>query len=211
MKKILTIGSPVGLQYLISMGAWFLFFVFIEKIGQHQLAISNIVRSAYQLGMTPIWGFSAAASTITSNIIGQGKHDDVFVAMKNICSLSFAIIGVTALINFLIPGIILNIFTSDPVLISDSYICMRIMTAAMLFFSVGFVLITMVSGTGATRVSLKIEIFAIFIYVLYIYFVAMILKLPVESVWVSEAIYWMLMAALSYRYLKSMKWKSIKV
>ena len=211
MKKILTIGSPVGLQYLISMGGWFLFFVFIEKIGQHQLAISNIVRSAYMLGMFPIWGFSAAASTITSNIIGQGKHDDVFVAMKNICSLSFMIIGTSALINFLIPGVILSIFTSQPTLIHDAYGCMRIMTAAMLFFSVGFILITMVSGTGATRVSLQIEIFAIFIYVLYIYFVVMILKMPVESVWVSEAIYWMLMAALSYRYLKSMKWKSIKV
>jgi Na+-driven multidrug efflux pump len=211
MKKILTIGSPVGLQYLISMGAWFLFFVFIEKIGQHQLAISNIVRSAYQLGMTPIWGFSAAASTITSNIIGQGKHDDVFVAMKNICLLSFAIIGTAALINFLMPGVILSVFTSDPALIRDSYSCMRIMNVAMLFFSVGFVLITMVSGTGATRVSLWIETFAIIIYVVYIYLVVMILKMRVESVWVSEVIYWILMAALSYRYLKSRRWESIKV
>jgi putative MATE family efflux protein len=211
IKKILTIGYPVGLQYLVSMGGWFLFFVFIEKIGQHQLAISNIVRSAYMLGMTPIWGLSAAASTITSNIIGQGRHDDVFVAMKNICSMSFIIIAAASLINFLIPGVILNIFTSDPALIRDAYGCMRIMNVAMLFFSVGFILITMVSGTGATRVSLMIESFAIFIYVLYIYVVVEVMKMRVESVWVSEVIYWMLMAALSYRYLKSMKWKSIKV
>lgn len=211
MNKILTIGYPVGLQYLISMGGWFLFFVFIEKIGEHQLAISNIVRSAYMLSMTPVWGLSAAASTITSNIIGQGKHDDVFVAMKNICLMSFAIIGTCAMINFLIPGVILGIFTSDPQLIRDSYGCMYIMTAAMLFFSVGFVLITMVSGTGATRVSLWIEIFAIFIYVTYIYFVVTIMKMPVESVWVSEVIYWILMAALAYWYLKSRRWEGIKV
>jgi len=81
----------------------------------------------------------------------------------------------------------------------------------MLFFSVGFVLITMVSGTGATRVSLLIESFAIFIYVTYIYLVVMVMKMPVESVWVSEVIYWMLMAALAYRYLKSKKWEGIKV
>src|SRR5258706_15744793 len=176
------------------MGGWFLFFVFIEKIGEHQLAISNIVRNAYMLSMTPIWGLSAAASTITSNIIGQGKHDDVFKAMKNICSMSFVIIGTFALINFLIPGVILNIFTSDPVLIRDSYGCMRIMTVAMLFFSVAFFLIPIDLRTVATRVSLLIETFAIFIYVTYIYFVVMIMKLPVESVWVSEVIYWMLMA-----------------
>jgi Na+-driven multidrug efflux pump len=211
IKKILTIGYPVGLQYLLSMGGWFLFFIFIEKIGEHELAISNIVRNAYMLSMTPIWGFSAAASTITSNIIGQGKHDEVFKAMKNICSLSFIIICAFALVNFLIPGVILKIFTSDPVLIRDSYGCMRVMTAAMLFFSVAFILITMVSGTGATRVSLMIEAFTISIYVLYIYFVVMIMKMPVESVWVSEVIYWMLMATFSYKYLKSMRWKSIKV
>lgn len=209
--KILTVGYPVGAQYLVSMGGWYLFFVFIEKIGEHELAISNIVRSAYMLGMTPVWGLSAAASTITSNIIGQGRHNDVFIAMKNICSLSFLIIGSLALVNFLIPEVILSIFTSKPSLIHDSQSCMRVMASAMLFFSVGFVLITMVSGTGATRISLMIEIFAIAVYTTYIYFVVMVMKMPVESVWVSEVIYWILMGTLSYRYLRSMKWKSIKV
>ena len=209
--KILVVGAPVAFQYFISMVGWFLFFIFIEKIGKHQLAISNIVRSAYMLGMTPIWGLAAAASTITSNIIGQGKHDDVFIAMKNVCYLSFLIIGVLALINFFMPSIILSVFTSDPALIHDAHGCMMVMAVSMLFFFVGFVLITMVSGTGATYISLLIESFAIFIYVLYIYFVVVIFKMQVESVWVSEVIYWMLMAALAYRYLKSRKWEGIKV
>ena len=209
--KILVVGAPIAFQYFISMMGWFLFFVFIEKIGKHELAISNIVRSAYMLGMTPIWGLAAAASTITSNIIGQGRHHDVFTAMKNVCSLSFLIIGAAALVNFLIPGVILSVFTPDSILIRDSYGCMLVMAIAMLFFSIGFVLITIVSGTGATHISLLIETFAIFIYVLYIYFVVMVMKMRVESVWVSEIIYWILMAVLSFWYLKSMRWKSIKV
>src|SRR6185295_735540 len=54
LKRISEISMPIGLQYFISMFGWFLFFVFIEKIGDHELAISNIVRSNYMLSMTPI-------------------------------------------------------------------------------------------------------------------------------------------------------------
>lgn len=211
MGAILKITYPMGLQYLLSMSGWFLFFLFIEKIGKHELAISNIVRSAYFLGMSPIWGLSAAASTITSNIIGQGRHEDVFVAMKNACILSLGIIGLFALANFLLPEMILRIFTSDPLLIKDAYGCMRVMSIAMLFFAMGFILSTMVAGTGATHIAFMIEAFAISIYITYIYFVVIKFKMQVESVWASEVIYWMLMMALSFLYLKSRKWQSIKV
>src|SRR5204863_3011820 len=33
--KTLTLSAPLVVQNLISMGAWFIFFVFVEKMGQH--------------------------------------------------------------------------------------------------------------------------------------------------------------------------------
>ena len=82
MKTIMDLSLPLVVQNLLSMGSWFIFFVFIEKIGKHQLAISNIVRGAYMINMTPIWGFSVAANSMISNIIGQSKQDEVFVLLK---------------------------------------------------------------------------------------------------------------------------------
>ena len=211
LKKIFSISTPIGLQFFISMFGWFLFFVFIEKIGEHQLAVSNIVRNVYQLSMTPVWGMAAAASTVTSNIIGQGKQNEVFGALKKCCVLSFSFIALLALADIIFPQTILSIFTSDAKLIADSFGCMKIMNIAMLMFSAAFVLITVVSGTGATRQALIIESTAITIYIAYIYLAVEILKLPVETVWVSEIIYWIIIAVMSWIYLRSMKWEKIVV
>jgi putative MATE family efflux protein len=211
VKRISEISMPIGLQYFISMFGWFLFFVFIEKIGEHQLAISNIVRNAYMLSMTPIWGLSAAASSIVSNIIGQGKHNEVFDALKKCCVFSFSLIGLLALGNFLFPEPMLGIFTSDEKLIADSFGCLIIMNIAMLLFSVAFVLINVVSGTGATKRALIIESVAITVYIAYIYIVVTIMKLPVEAVWVSEIIYWLIIGVMSWVYIRSMKWEKIVV
>ncbi|MBK5286330.1 MAG: MATE family efflux transporter [Bacteroidia bacterium] len=209
LKKIFSISTPIGMQFFLSMFGWFLFFVFIEKIGEHELAISNIVRNSYMLSMTPIWGLSVAASSITSNIIGQGKHHEVFNALKKCCVLSLGLTSILALTNFLFPEPMLSIFTSNQKLIEDSFGCMRIMNIAMLAFSCAFVLITTVSGTGATRQALIIEAVAISSYIGYIYLVVMVLKLPVEVAWVSEIIYWTIIAVMSWLYLRSMKWQKI--
>ena len=209
--KIFDISAPIGLQFFISMFGWFLFFVFIEKIGEHQLAISNIVRNAYMLSMTPIWGLSAAASSITSNIIGQKKHSEVFDAVKKCCVFSLSLISLLALVNIVIPEPLLSIFTSDKKLIADSYSCLSIMNAAMLAFSVAFILMNVVSGTGATRQALIIESIAITVYIAYIYIVVEIMHLPVEAVWVSEIIYWIIIGVMSWVYLRSMKWEKIVV
>ncbi|HLG34189.1 MAG TPA: MATE family efflux transporter [Bacteroidia bacterium] len=211
LKRISNISVPIGMQYFISMVSWFLFFVFIEKIGEHQLAISNIVRNAYMLSMTPIWGLSAAASSITSNIIGQGKHKEVFDALRKCCVLSVSLIGMLALVNFIFPEQMLSIFTSDEKLINDSFGCLIVMNIAMLIFSVASVIINTVSGTGATKQALIIESAAITVYIAYIYIVVMVLQLPVEVAWVSEIIYWLILGAMAWVYLRGRKWEKIVV
>ena len=89
--KIFELSSPIIVQNLLSMGAWFLFFVFIEKIGSHELAISNIVRGAYMISMTPFWGFSVAANSMVSNVIGQGKKEEVLGLVQKIIKLTLVV------------------------------------------------------------------------------------------------------------------------
>ena len=44
LRKILGISSWIMVQNLISMSTWFIFFVYIEHLGERELAITNIVR-----------------------------------------------------------------------------------------------------------------------------------------------------------------------
>ena len=211
MKTIMDLSLPLVVQNLLSMGSWFIFFVFIEKIGKHQLAISNIVRGAYMINMTPIWGFSVAANSMISNIIGQSKQEEVFVLLKKIIRITILITLVMITLNLLFPLELLGLFTSDAKIIRDSVSSLRIVDLAMIFFSFAIVSISAVSGTGATRVALNIEIAAIAIYLVYNYVITFVLHSTIEMLWMSEVIYWLFTGIASYMYIKSKRWMRIRV
>jgi len=208
--KIFELSSPIIVQNLLSMGAWFLFFVFIEKIGSHELAISNIVRGAYMISMTPFWGFSVAANSMVSNVIGQGKKEEVLGLVQKIIKLTLVVSILMIVVNLIFPVQILSIFTNDIKLINDSMGCLQIVDIALIFFGFAIVSINAVSGTGATKVALYIEIAAIFIYILYAYLMTFVFKGTVEMVWFSEVLYWLFAGVVCYWYIRSGTWKKLK-
>ncbi|MBK6988384.1 MAG: hypothetical protein IPH33_09210 [Bacteroidetes bacterium] len=208
--KIFELSSPIIVQNLLSMGAWFLFFVFIEKIGSHELAISNIVRGAYMISMTPFWGFSVAANSMVSNVIGQGKKEEVLGLVQKIIKLTLVVSLLMIVVNLIFPVQILSIFTNDIKLINDSMGCLQIVDIALIFFGFAIVSINAVSGTGATKVALYIEIAAIFIYILYAYLMTFVFKGTVEMVWFSEVLYWLFAGVVCYWYIRSGTWKKLK-
>lgn len=209
--RIMDLSLPLVVQNLLSMGSWFIFFVFIEKIGKHELASSNIVRGAYMINMTPIWGFSVAANSMISNIIGQDKKDEVMGLLNRIIRLTLYVSGLMIMINLIFPYQLLHLFSNDIQLINDSLSSLQVINLAMIFFSFAIVSISAVSGTGATRIALYIEIAAILIYLVYIYLVTFVFNGGVELLWMSEVIYWVFTGVASYVYMRSLKWKSIVI
>jgi len=209
--KTISLSAPLVVQNLISMGAWFIFFVCVEKIGKHALAISNITRSVYIIDLTPIWGFSVAANSMVSNLIGQGRSDEVMTLINRIIKMSTLISLLMVIINLVFRDQILELFTSDPVLISDSHGTLLIVCIATMLFPMAIACISSVSGTGATRTALYIEIVAILMYMLYLVIVVFKLNLSLEVAWLAEAVYWIFTGVASYIFLKSMKWTRIRI
>lgn len=209
--NIINLSAPLVVQNLLSMGSWFLFFVFMEKISSHDLAISNMVRGAYMISMTPMWGLSIAANSMISNVIGQKRYEDVLPLMKKIIKLAIAVSAFMVLINLLFPGPVLELFTNDISLVKDAMPSLMVVNVSMFFFCFAIISISAVSGTGATRTALMIEIVAILVYLIYNYFVTFVLKGPAELLWMSEVIYWLLTGIASYQFIRSMRWKNIKV
>lgn len=210
-EDIVRLSSPIVMQNFISMGAWFAFFIFIERLGEHNLAISNIVRSNYMILMTPIWGFSSAANSMVSNLIGQKKPEEVMGLLKKISKLSFAFVFILVSLNVIFAKGILSITTSDPVLINDSLMSYYIVCFATLVFSVSMILFSGVLGTGATKEAMLLEISNIIIYLVFVYVCALVLQTSVEVVWFAEVLYWTMMGIFSYYYLMSKRWKIITI
>jgi len=209
-KSILKISSPLIFQNAISMTSWFIFFVLIEKMGERELAISNIARAVYMVLMTPIWGFASAANSMVSNIIGQGKINEVKSLVIKIMLLCLTTTSLLVLVDYISGPFLLQLTSSDSKLVEDTLGVYHVIMFAMVIFSVSVILLSAVSGTGNTMAALVIEIINISIYLLYVY-LCTIFSAKIEVAWLAEIIYWTFMGLFSLIYFKYYNWKSVNL
>ena len=115
------------------------------------------------------------------------------------------------LVAFVIPGILIRIYTNTPELISSSTPVLYVVISAILPLALAVNWFSGVSGTANTKVALTIEIVAIVIYLIYVYYITFVIKASLTVIWTSEFVYSVLLGVLSYFYIKSGKWQKMKI
>lgn len=211
LSKIFNVSIPMMVQQFVSLSVWFVFFLFVEKIGEMALAVSNIIRSVYVIAMIPIWGFAATTNTLVSYLIGMKRKGEVFPLIYKITLMSFCGVLIIVGSSLFFPRMIIEIYTNQTELIDMGAPVLYIVSIGALFLSVGFVLLNSVSGTGKTNISLAIEIVVLAVYVSYIYVIIFVFKTDLFGAWTSELVYGLLLSVVSWLYLKSNHWQKSKI
>jgi Na+-driven multidrug efflux pump len=208
---ILVQSSPLVAQYAISIASWEYFYILIEHHGARALAISNTMRNIFGLFGIFSWAFASTTNTMVSNIIGQGRQEEVIALIKRIAGISFAISSVIFIILNLFPEWFLSFYGQGDEFIREAIPVVRVVSLALLFMSFATVWLNAVTGTGNTVVNLTIEAITIVLYSVYCYVVLEYLNLPITWGWASEWVYWISMFSMAYIYLRSGKWKNKKI
>ncbi|MEG1562953.1 MAG: MATE family efflux transporter [Bacteroides sp.] len=211
LMRILSISCFTMLQYFLSMATWFIFFVAVERLGQRELAIANIVRGIYIMMLIPVNALSTTANSMVSNAIGAGNVTHVIGIIKKISVFSFIIMLILVSFTALFPQSILSIYTNEAALITESVPSVYVICCAMLIASVANVIFNGVSGTGNTQAALMLEVVTLAIYGAYIFFVGIWLKSSVEICFTIEILYYTLLFVTSYIYFKKAKWQHKKI
>lgn len=212
-KLVLVQSLPLIFQYAISITSWEFFFVLIERNSLHHydLAISNMMRNIFGLFGVSTWAFAATSSTMVSNIIGQGRQDEVKTLLWKIVQFSTGIAVTVCLLMNLFPVFFMRIFSQDHDLLIHAIPVMRVVSCAVVMMSFSSVCLNAVTGTGNTKVNLQIEIVAVIFYTIYVFTVLEVLHLSITWGWASEWIYWACIFSLSFWYLRSGKWRNKKI
>lgn len=211
LRRILSISCFTMLQYFLSMSTWFLFFAAVERLGQRELAIANIVRSIYVVMLIPVNSLATTANSLVSNAIGAGGIRQVPGLIRKIAGMSLLIMLVLVVLAGLFPQLMLSVYTADASLITDSIPSVYVICIAMVIASVANVVFNSISGTGNTQAALLLETITIVIYGSYIIFIGMYVKAPVEWCFTIEILYYTLLLLTSYIYLKKGKWQNKRV
>jgi putative MATE family efflux protein len=211
LRRILGISVFTMLQQFVSMGTFLFFFIAMERIGQRELAIANIVRSIYIVMWIPVSSLSTTVNSLVSNAIGAGFTNRVTGIIKKVALLSFLIMAGCAAVFCLAPEAILSIYTNSPSLIADSVPSVYTISGAMMICAVGSVVFNGVSGTGNTFAALMLELITLVFYCVFVYIVGISLKMPVHVCFTSEIIYYGLLLAMSVYYLNKGNWRNKKI
>ena len=211
IKLILKQSSPLMVQYMISIVSWEFFYILIEHRGEMALAVSNSMRNIFGFFGSFTWAFAATANTMVSNVIGQGKQDEVVKLIRKIMIWSLGFAAMVCLLLNVFATSFLSIYGQGPEFISEAIPVLRIVTIALLIMSASTIWLSAVTGTGQSNITLSIEFVAIIIYIIYVYTTLEYYNLPISIGWMSEIIYWVSLLLPSYLYIRSNKWKNKKI
>ena len=208
LKGMMPVCTWTMIQHTISVTTWFIFFLYIEHLGERSLAISNIARGASGIIWVVLQSFSSTCSTLVSNIIGEGRQDKVMSLVRRIMKLAYGIVGVMILIFCLFPEGIARIYTDIPSLVTASVPALIVMACSYLFNAGGQVLFLAVSGTGSTKTAFRLELIALAVYMIYCTVIIWWLRLDVAVCWTAEFVYGGMLMLCSWIYLRSGRWKN---
>jgi putative MATE family efflux protein len=208
LKSMMPVCTWTMIQHTISISTWFIFFIYIEHLGERALAISNIARSVSGLMWVVLQAFSSTCSTLVSNIIGEGHQEKVMSLVKRILKLSYGTVSAIIITFCIFPEAIAHIYTDIPDLIHAAVPSIVVMCSSYFLAVGGQVFFLAVSGTGSTKTAFRLELIALTVYMIYCTVIIGWMKMDVAICWTAEHVYSGVLLICSWWYMRSGRWKN---
>lgn len=206
LRRMLGVSLWTMIQNFFSLATWFLFFLYIEHLGERALAVTNIVRSASGLLFMVMMAFASTCGSLTSNLIGRGRWAEVPGLIRQHIRLAYLFVVPLGVLFAVFPHVILSIYTDMADLREAAVPSMWMMCATYLLLVPANVYFQSVSGTGNTRTALGLELSSLVIYTAYITWIILFLRLDVALCWSADLVYGVFILLFCWLYIRRGKW-----
>ena len=208
MKEQYKLSIPLVAQPLIGLGSWFIFMAIIENLGEEALAITILAQMVYLVLSIPTWGFSAGVSTLVGGFIGHQKRQAVIPIIWKTGFFSLFVTLAITIPFLLFPSATLIPFLGEEgiPLVNKAMPVFYVLGCILTVFSLGSVIFSGVSGVGASAYALKIQVYGIIFYLVYIYVIVVYFSVSLPWAWAVEVFYWLIVGSWSLWYMYSKRW-----
>lgn len=207
LKNVFDLSVWIMIQNFLSLGTWFIFFLAIEHLGQHDLAATNIIRNVSAFTFMTLVAFGSTISTLVSNFIGQGNDDSVMPMIHRVMKLTFLILVPVIILIATFSYNVLNIFTDDAALIRHAQGALYVLLSSYVFSIPAQLCLHAVSGSGYTKAALAMESVSLLIYTVYVFVAIFHFRSSLPVCWLSEFVYSIPISSLAYFYMRRGFWR----
>ena len=211
LKRIMNVSLWTMIQNAISISTWFLFFIFIEHLGERPLAISNIIRSVSSIPFMAVIAFASTCGSLVSNQIGAGNAGVVQALIRQHIRICTYVVAPLIILIALFPRPVLHIYTDLPDLITAAIPTLWVLCSTYLVTIPGNIYFQSVSGTGNTQAAFLLELGALTLYLVYIGVVILGFRADVAFCWTAEHVYAICIWVASYYYIRKGSWMQKKI
>ncbi|MDQ7784554.1 MAG: MATE family efflux transporter [Desulfomonilaceae bacterium] len=216
---LLRYGVPSGVQFFLDVASFTLFIILIGRLGEADLAATNIVVSIQMLSFLPMVGMSIATATLVGEYIGRS---DLRIAEKSVySSLKLALLysGTLAALYFVVPEIFVALFRNRiedvagfAVVAEKGALILRLIAVFTVFDTIFIVFSGALKGAGDTRFAMWAQIVAAWIFfVPPVYFIVEVFHMGLLTAWCWGVVYIVGLGTVFWGRFRSGRWKAIRM
>jgi MATE family multidrug resistance protein len=217
--RLMRYGLPSGIQFFLEIAGFTFFIQMLGRLGDLELAVSNIVLSIESLSFLPMVGFNIGTATLVGQAIGRNRPEDGSYATISAFHITLLYMLCISSLFVLMPGPLLRLFisvrTTAPEyagIMNLGVILLRFVAVFCLFDSLNLVFSGAIKGAGDTRfIMWTIGALSLGMMIIPSYLAVMVFKAGLYVLWTLATLYvCSLGLAFMLRY-RNGKWKKMRV
>jgi MATE family multidrug resistance protein len=212
IRRFLRTGAPVGGEWFIGMTSYAVFTAFVARMGDAEMAASQVFVVLLSLSFMQAVGISIAAATLTGRFTGAGEFAAVERSFRSSLALGGILGSALAVVYVAAAGPLLRLFTDDPAVIALGRPLLAMGAAYQLFDAIGIIAEGALRGAGDTRWP-----FAVHTVLNWAFFIPIAYLLGVKfgyglfGAWCGGLVFVVALAALLVWRFRSGAWRRIRI
>ena len=212
MLKLFRLAAGGILQYIIATSSLIALYRIIAVLGSEVMAGYTISIRILVFVLLPSWGLSNAASTLVGQNLGANQPER---AERTVWITAFAnmiLLGTVGLILIIFPETFIRLFISDPNVILNGSISLRIISFGFVSYALGMVLTQAFNGSGDTSTPTRINLFCFWLFEIPLaYFLAIVMDMKIHGISFAIVAAESALTLTAWYYFRKGKWKTVKI
>lgn len=211
LKKMVLIGTPATFERLIGVLSFLLFVMMIAYQGTEILAGYQIGLRIEALAFMPGYGFSVAAMVLVGQYLGARKGDEAYLSGILSAKVAMVFMGSVGVVLLLFPEFFIHFFTEDAKTVESAALYLRLVGIAQIPLALTFVLSGALRGAGATRKSMEISIFSLWLFRIIPSYIVMKLGGGILGIYIAMTVETFIKGWWFWRVYRQKGWLEIKI
>lgn len=213
IKSLFNVAWPATFQFIIGSGSWIILTRLVAETGGmaasagYQIAFRNFV-----FFILPAWGLSNAAATLVGQNLGAKQLERAEESVYVTARYSVYLMGAVTVFFMLFARSVVEIFSSDELVVQHGTTALRIIGAGYVFYGVSMVFTQALNGAGDSKTPTWINFLCFWVIQIPLAYLCVHgLGMGAAGAVIVIPVAHGLLAIIAYLYFKQGKWKTVEV